>query len=26
MSHRRAGSWRRVVIEKPFGHDMASAR
>ena len=20
------GSWRRVVIEKPFGHDMASAR
>ncbi|MDN8814753.1 glucose-6-phosphate dehydrogenase, partial [Staphylococcus aureus] len=20
------GSWRRVVIEKPFGHDLASAR
>ncbi|MCX3063800.1 glucose-6-phosphate dehydrogenase [Streptomyces beihaiensis] len=23
---RRAGSWRRAVIEKPFGHDTASAR
>ena len=22
----RDGSWRRVVIEKPFGHDLASAR
>ena len=21
-----AGSWRRVIIEKPFGHDLASAR
>jgi glucose-6-phosphate 1-dehydrogenase len=21
-----AGSWRRVVVEKPFGHDLASAR
>jgi len=22
----RGGAWRRVVIEKPFGHDLASAR
>jgi glucose-6-phosphate 1-dehydrogenase len=22
----RAGGWRRVVVEKPFGHDLASAR
>jgi glucose-6-phosphate 1-dehydrogenase len=21
-----AGSWRRIIIEKPFGHDLASAR
>ncbi|MEO7422168.1 MAG: glucose-6-phosphate dehydrogenase [Ornithinibacter sp.] len=26
LSTPRAGSWRRVVIEKPFGHDLASAR
>jgi glucose-6-phosphate 1-dehydrogenase len=26
LSKPEAGSWRRVVIEKPFGHDLASAR
>ncbi|RAY14161.1 glucose-6-phosphate dehydrogenase [Actinomadura craniellae] len=26
LAERRAGSWRRVVIEKPFGHNLASAR
>ncbi len=26
LSVSRPGSWRRVVIEKPFGHDLASAR
>ena len=26
LSTPRAGSWRRVVIEKPFGHDLTSAR
>ncbi|MFC4062021.1 glucose-6-phosphate dehydrogenase [Planomonospora corallina] len=26
VAHGPAGSWRRVVIEKPFGHDLASAR
>ncbi|MGL5910172.1 MAG: glucose-6-phosphate dehydrogenase [Phycicoccus sp.] len=26
LSTPHAGSWRRVVIEKPFGHDLASAR
>ncbi len=26
LSTPRPGSWRRVVIEKPFGHDLASAR
>ncbi|MFT4083424.1 MAG: glucose-6-phosphate dehydrogenase [Nocardioides sp.] len=25
-SDRPAGGWRRVVVEKPFGHDLASAR
>ncbi len=25
LSQPRAGTWRRVVIEKPFGHDLASA-
>lgn len=25
MTHERAG-WRRIVVEKPFGHDLASAR
>ena len=25
-SNERAGGWRRVVVEKPFGHDLASAR
>ncbi|MDT4920366.1 MAG: glucose-6-phosphate 1-dehydrogenase, partial [Pseudonocardiales bacterium] len=24
-SARKAGGWRRVVVEKPFGHDLASA-
>ncbi|MBI4889624.1 MAG: glucose-6-phosphate dehydrogenase [Acidobacteria bacterium] len=24
--HRREGAWRRVIIEKPFGHDQSSAR
>ena len=23
---KKAGGWRRVVVEKPFGHDLASAR
>jgi glucose-6-phosphate 1-dehydrogenase len=26
LSHDTGGAWRRVVIEKPFGHDLASAR
>jgi glucose-6-phosphate 1-dehydrogenase len=26
LSHDIEGAWRRVVIEKPFGHDLASAR
>lgn len=26
LSEAPAGSWRRVVIEKPFGHDLESAR
>ncbi|WP_159805279.1 glucose-6-phosphate dehydrogenase [Cellulomonas citrea] len=26
LSQPREGTWRRVVIEKPFGHDLASAR
>ena len=26
LADRPRGSWRRVVIEKPFGHDLASAR
>ncbi len=26
LTEQRDGSWRRVVIEKPFGHDLASAR
>ncbi|RIK17593.1 MAG: glucose-6-phosphate dehydrogenase [Acidobacteria bacterium] len=26
LSDQRPGSWRRVVIEKPFGHDLASAQ
>jgi glucose-6-phosphate 1-dehydrogenase len=26
LSHDIGGAWRRVVIEKPFGHDLASAR
>ena len=26
LADRPKGSWRRVVIEKPFGHDLASAR
>jgi glucose-6-phosphate 1-dehydrogenase len=26
LSAQDGGSWRRVVIEKPFGHDLASAR
>ncbi|HWG97776.1 MAG TPA: glucose-6-phosphate dehydrogenase, partial [Pilimelia sp.] len=25
-SNARSGGWRRVVVEKPFGHDLASAR
>src|SRR5690606_24959467 len=24
--NQQAGGWRRVVVEKPFGHDLASAR
>ena len=26
LTEQRDGSWRRVVVEKPFGHDLASAR
>jgi glucose-6-phosphate 1-dehydrogenase len=26
LAEQRPGSWRRVVVEKPFGHDLASAR
>ena len=26
LAHAPEGAWRRVVIEKPFGHDLASAR
>jgi glucose-6-phosphate 1-dehydrogenase len=26
LAHPQDGSWRRVVIEKPFGHDLDSAR
>ena len=26
LTHETAGRWRRVVIEKPFGHDLESAR
>lgn len=26
LSEQRDGAWRRVVVEKPFGHDLASAR
>ena len=26
LAQAAAGSWRRVVVEKPFGHDLASAR
>ncbi|WP_372595295.1 glucose-6-phosphate dehydrogenase [Actinotalea sp.] len=26
LSEQTEGAWRRVVIEKPFGHDLASAR
>lgn len=26
LSDPRPGTWRRVVVEKPFGHDLASAR
>jgi glucose-6-phosphate 1-dehydrogenase len=26
LTQEREGRWRRVVIEKPFGHDLASAR
>ena len=26
LSESTSGAWRRVVIEKPFGHDLASAR
>lgn len=26
LSRQQEGAWRRVVIEKPFGHDLASAR
>jgi len=26
LSHSDAGAWRRVVIEKPFGHDLHSAQ
>ncbi|HEY0119057.1 MAG TPA: glucose-6-phosphate dehydrogenase [Cellulomonas sp.] len=26
LSQPKEGTWRRVVIEKPFGHDLASAR
>ena len=26
LAEERPGSWRRVVVEKPFGHDLTSAR
>src|SRR4051812_36161495 len=26
LTHEREGKWRRIVIEKPFGHDLPSAR
>jgi glucose-6-phosphate 1-dehydrogenase len=26
LTHETNGTWRRVIIEKPFGHDFASAR
>jgi glucose-6-phosphate 1-dehydrogenase len=26
LSEERSGRWRRVIVEKPFGHDVASAR
>ena len=26
LAHPHEGSWRRVVVEKPFGHDLESAR
>ena len=26
LSHSKEGAWRRVIIEKPFGHDLASAK
>jgi glucose-6-phosphate 1-dehydrogenase len=26
LADQKDGSWRRVVVEKPFGHDLASAR
>jgi glucose-6-phosphate 1-dehydrogenase len=26
MAHEEGPAWRRVIIEKPFGHDLASAR
>ncbi|MGH3411483.1 MAG: glucose-6-phosphate dehydrogenase [Marmoricola sp.] len=26
LAEAREGTWRRVVVEKPFGHDLASAR
>jgi glucose-6-phosphate 1-dehydrogenase len=26
LSQQREGAWRRVVVEKPFGHDLTSAR
>jgi glucose-6-phosphate 1-dehydrogenase len=26
MAHEQGAGWRRLVIEKPFGHDLASAR
>jgi glucose-6-phosphate 1-dehydrogenase len=26
LSHSTEGAWRRVIIEKPFGHDLASAK
>jgi len=26
LSREEGGAWRRVIIEKPFGHDLASAR
>jgi glucose-6-phosphate 1-dehydrogenase len=26
LTHQSAGAWRRVIIEKPFGHDLSSAK